>query len=86
MTATEAKLRFPQGQSPQLPLPNPERGRYHAVRFVRSNAMFNLGGEEFLMPPETVYEYVRATVDVTQQKLRFHLARRTIDEQTYTIR
>jgi putative transposase len=39
-------------------------------RFIRSDALLDDFGEKFRAPPEMVYEYIIATVDVAQQKLR----------------
>jgi transposase InsO family protein len=87
LAASQATLRFPPcEQPPSLPLPKPERGVYHVMRFVRSNAVFDLFGEKLPMPPEAVYEYVRATVDVAQQKLRIQLDHTVIDEREYLLR
>jgi putative transposase len=76
----------PSAVAPQHPLPKPETGRYHLVRFVRSDAVLNVFGEKFLVPPEAVYEYLIATVDVEQQKLRVKMNEIVIDEHNYQLR
>lgn len=87
LAAAGRPLRFPvEDHPPKQPLPKPETGRYHVVRFVRSDAAFNLFGETFPMPPEVVYEYVRATVDVARQRLIFHLDGDIFDERGYLLR
>jgi len=43
-------------------------------------------GEKFSIPSECVYEYVRATVDVSKQKLRIYLDNLLLDEKEYTLR
>ena len=68
------KLRFPKKeQPPQHRLKKPETGRYHLVRFIRSNLKLNIFGEMFPMPPELEYQYVVATIDVKEQKLKLYL-------------
>ena len=54
----------PSEQPPKHPLPKPETGRYHLIRFIRSDSLLDLLGEKFLVSPEVHYEYVRATVNV----------------------
>ena len=80
-------LRFPTSdQPPEHPLPKPETGRYHLVRFIRSDGLLDVFGERFPVPPEAIYEYVRATVDVDQQKLLFYLDGHLIDQFSYRLR
>ena len=68
------KLRFPgEEQPPHHRLKKPETGRYHLVRFIRSNLKLNIFGEMFRLPPELEYEYVVATIDVKEQKLKLYL-------------
>ena len=74
LEATNHRLRFPkQDQPPQHRLKKPERGRYHLVRLIRSNLKLDVFGELFPMPPELEREYVVATVDVKEQKLKIYL-------------
>ena len=87
LALTKKPLRFPgNDQPPELPLPKPESGYYHVVRFIRSDGQFNLFGEMFLVPPEAVYEYVWATVDVGRQKLCLYLEDVLLDEHEYRLR
>lgn len=68
------KLRFPkQDQAPRHRLKKPEKGLYHLVRLIRSNLKLNVFGEMFPMPPELEHEYVVATIDVKEQKLKIYL-------------
>jgi putative transposase len=84
LKASGQKLRFPpQSAPPRHPLPKPESGRYHLVRFVRSDGDLNVFGEKFVAPPECVYEYVRLTVDVARQRLQVFLDHRQVDEHRY---
>jgi transposase InsO family protein len=87
LLASKKPLRFPSKERPpELPLPKPETGFYHVVRFIRSNALLNLFGESFPMPPEVVYEYVWATIDVARQRLCLYLEDAVIDEREYRLR
>lgn len=80
-------LRFPaREQAPQVPLPKPEAGRYHLVRFIRSDLRLDVFGERFRLPPEAEYEYVVATVDVENQRLRVHLGADPVAEFAYALR
>lgn len=84
---TKAKLSFPtQGEPPTHPLPKPEAGRYHLVRFIRGNLKLNIFGEIFPVAPELQYEYVIATVDVKEQKLKIFLSQSQVDEFEYKLR
>ena len=57
LATTKKPLRFPATeQPPKLPLPKPEKGHYHVVRFIRGKACFDLFGETYPMPSEAVYE------------------------------
>jgi putative transposase len=79
-------LRFPaQAEAPRHPLPRPETGRYHLVRFVRGDGILDVFGEHFTAPPEAHYEYVRLTVDVNDQRLRMYLGERQLDEHHYPL-
>lgn len=83
----EQPLRFPaQEHPPPLPLPKPEAGRYHLVRFIRSDLRLDVFGESFKLPPEVEYEYVVATVDVEPQRLRVTLGADLIVEFPYRLR
>jgi len=87
LAASGKTLRFPrEEQPPASPLPKPETGYYHVVRFIRSDAVFNLFGETFRVPPEAIYEYVWATIDVTLQRLSLYLDGMLIDEHEYLLR
>lgn len=80
------KLRFPLSEEPpRYPLSKPKRGKYHLVRFIRSDALLNVFGETFPLPPETVYEYVIATVDVAQQKITIFLDKEPVEEIDYPL-
>jgi transposase InsO family protein len=81
------KLVFPNREkAPQHPLEKPEEGCYHLVRFIRSNRKLNIFGELFTAPLETQYEYVVATIDVKEQKLKLFLDKIQVEEYKYRLR
>lgn len=87
LQASKVRLRFPpHPQAPNHPLPKPDKGRYHLVRFIRSDARVDIFGEKFPVPPEAIYEYVRATVDVEKQTLGIYLDGHLIEEHDYRLR
>src|SRR4030066_1514842 len=82
----EKKLIFPKKiNPPRQPLEKPEEGCYNLVRFVRSNCRLSTSGEIFTDPPETQYEYVVATIDVKEQKLKIFLEQVQIEEYNYRL-
>jgi transposase InsO family protein len=81
------KLVFPnRKQAPRYPLEKPEEGCYHLVRFIRSNCQLNIFGEIFAAPPEVQYEYIVATIDVKEQKLKLFLDHVQLEEYRYQLR
>lgn len=87
LAASAVSLRFPsQPQAPQHPLPKPAHGRYHVIRFVRQDGCIDVFGERLRVPPEAVYAYVRATVDVARQQLSVVLDGRVIDQHPFHLR
>jgi len=81
------QLIFPdRAKAPQYPLEKPEEGRYHLVRFIRSDLKLNIFGEMFSVPSETQYEYVVATIDVKEQKLKLFLDNIQVEEYKYRLR
>jgi putative transposase len=86
LSAYRKELTFPGSERPpQYPIPKPEAGRYHFIRFIRSDARLDIFSEVFHVPSETIYEYVRATVDVANQKLILSLDNSVIDERQYLL-
>jgi hypothetical protein len=84
---TKAKLCFPTKEEPPVhPLPKPETGRYHFVRFIRSDRKLNIFKETFSLAPELQYEYVVATIDVKEQRLKIYLDNTQVDEFDYKLR
>ena len=81
------QLRLPRvAQAPQHPLPKPDRGRYHLVRFIRSDGLLDVFSEKFRLPSEAIYEYVIATIDVARQKLSVTVDQVIIEEHDYKLR
>jgi len=80
-------IRFPESiQAPKYPLRKPTTGKYHLVRFIRSNLVLDIFGERFDMPSEAAYEYAVATIDVETQKMRVGIDGTTIAEYEYHAR
>jgi hypothetical protein len=74
-------LRFPPDESaPQTPLQKPRTGRYHLIRFIRSECTLDIFGERFRVSPDLQYEYVVATIDVKEQKLKLFHDKLQVDE------
>lgn len=87
LAASAAPLRFPdQPKAPRHPLPKPTAGRYHLIRFVRQDGHIDLFGERVRVPPEALYAYVRATIDVGRQHLTIRMDDRVIDQHRFLIR
>jgi len=87
LASMKKKLTFPnKDDAPRYPLDKPEKGFYHLVRFIRSDCQLNIFGEMFSAPPETQYEYVVATVDVKEQKLKLFLDTIQVAEYKYQLR
>ncbi len=87
LSASEATLRFPNpDDKPQQRLEKPETGRYHLVRLIRSDLRLNILGELFSVPPELKLEYMVATIDVKEQKLKLYLDKKQVEEFDYKIR
>jgi putative transposase len=79
--ATDDKLRFPTEEDPpKHRLKKPEIGKYHIVRLIRSDLRLNAFGESFSAQPETMLEYVVATIDVKEQKLKLFLDKKQVEE------
>lgn len=87
LAASQAKLRFPTGdEAPKPRMEKPEIGKYHIVRLIRSDLKLNLFGEIFQVPPELKLEYVVATIDVKEQKLKLFLDKTQVEEIDYKLR
>jgi putative transposase len=87
LAGSEKKLIFPtKSDAPKHPLEKPEEGHYHLVRFIRSDCRLNVFGEIFPAPPQTQYEYVVATIDVKEQKLKLFLDAIQVEEYAYRLR
>ena len=79
-------LRFPPDLSaPKTPLRKPKRGRYHLIRFIRNDCKLDIFGENFRVSPDLQYEYVVATIDVKEQKLKLIHDQLQVDEFDYRL-
>lgn len=88
LSVSKAKLRFPPNDIEILKhrLKKPTTGKYHLVRFIRSDMKINMFGEIFPVPPELKHEYVVATIDVKEQKMKLFLGKSQVDEINYKLR
>lgn len=87
LVASKAKLRFPKEQeAPKHRLKKPKTGRYHLVRLIRSDLKLDIFGEMFPVAPELKHEYVIATINVKEQKLKLFLEKIQVDEIDYKLR
>ena len=87
LAASHVQLRFPvENEPPKHRLKRPEIGKYHVVRLIRSDLKLNIFGESFSAPPETALEYVVATIDVKEQKLKLFLDKKQVEEFDYKLR
>ncbi len=87
LVASNAKLRFPtEEEPPSHQLKKPEIGKYHVMRLIRSDLELNVFGECFSAPPETMLEYVVATIDVKEQKLKLFLDNKQVKDFDYKLR
>ncbi len=87
LAASNTKLRFPTAvEAPRHRRKKPETGRYHLVRLIRSDLKLNIFGEIFRVPPELQLEYVVATINVKEQKLKLFLDKIQVDEFSYKLR
>ena len=82
-----AVLRFPEyDQIPKAWHEKPETGKYHLVRLIRSDLRINIFNEHFPVPPELEYEYVVATIDVKEQKLKLFNDKKQFEQFDYRMR
>lgn len=87
LAASKLKLRFPENKKgPRHRMRKPDTGRYHVIRFIRGDLRLNIFGELFRVAPELQYEYVVATIDVKEQKLKLYLDKTQVDEFGYKLR
>jgi|SRR5664280_307336 len=87
LAVSNVKLRFPkEKEAPHHRLKKPETGRYHLVRLIRSDLKLNIFGEMFPVSPQLKYEYVIATINVKEQKLKLFLDKIQVEEFKYKLR
>lgn len=61
------------------------QGRVHLLRFIRSNRRLDIFGERFQVDKSLVYEYVRATIIVKEQKIKIFHQDRLVHEIDYQL-
>ncbi len=84
---TNVVLRFPAtADCPKMPISKPTSGRYHLIRFIRSDRVLDIFGERFKLPSAATYEYVTATIDVTDQQLTVVIDGKPITTFDYKLR
>ncbi len=87
LAAAKTILKFPStDEKPRHRLKKPEDGRYHLVRLIRSNLKLDIFGELFPVSTGLMFEYVVATIDVKEQKLKIFLEKTQVDEFDYKLR
>ncbi len=86
LAGAKVKLRFPDNEAAPSCLKKPEVGHYHLVRLIRSDLKLNVFGELFPIAPELKLEYVVATIDVKEQKLKVFLDKTQVDQFDYQLR
>ena len=88
LAVNKTKLRFPPNdiELPRHRLKKPTTGRYHLVRLIRSDVKINIFGELFPVPAELKLEYVIATIDVKEQKMKLYLGKSQVEEINYKLR
>ena len=55
------------------------------MRFIRSDRKLSVFGEIFRLPLELQYEYVVATIDVKEQKLKLYLGQNQVEQFDYAL-
>ena len=79
-------MRLPkQEEAPHHRLKKPETGGYYIVRIIRSNMKLNIYSELFPVEPELAHEYVMATIDVKERKVKLFLDKTQVDEFNYKL-
>ena len=88
LSVSKAKLRFPPNDIEILKhrLKKPTTGKYHLVRFIRSDMKINMFGEIFPVPPELKHEYVVATIDVKEHYMNLFVRKSEVEEIKYILR
>jgi hypothetical protein len=56
------------------------------MRFIRKDLKLDVFGEKFSLPENLKYEYIKATVDVSEQKLNVYLDKEKVVEFDYQMR
>ena len=86
LQAATTVLRWPATPAaPRLPLGKPRQGRYHLVRYIRTDRCLDIFGEKFELPVETTSTYVVATVLVAEEKLQIRIGQELVDQIDYRL-
>ena len=75
LAKTNKSLKFPDQEVPQYPLKKPKKGKYHLVRYIRSDSRLNIFCEMFPVSAELQYEYVVATIIVKERQTKVVFSR-----------
>lgn len=81
-----ANVRLTYPETPAQPKDFPgrlESGRYHLIRFIRSDGKLDVFGEKFHVDPDLYYEYVWATIDIEKQRLYLKHDGEQVDDWKY---
>jgi transposase InsO family protein len=83
LAENSVKLKFPEGKA-ESKITIPRKGKYHVIRFIRSDLTLDVFGEKFTMPGEVKYEYVKATINVGKQTMQVYSDRMQVAEFAYS--
>jgi len=87
LDSTHVTLRYPKYETlPRHQLSKPEDGSYNLVRLIRSDLKLNIFGELFPVSDDLMYQYVVATIDVKDQKMRLFHNNLQVEEYEYKLR
>jgi len=76
---------FPKGFSWDHLKGKVRQGRIHLLRFIRFNRRLDIFGEKFQVDKSLVYEYVRATIIVKEQKIKLFHQDKLVNEIDYQL-
>ena len=58
---------------------------HQIIRFIRSDRVLDIFGEKYIMPDDVEYEYARATIDTTKEKLFVYHDSKLVVEHDYPL-
>lgn len=62
-----------------------EAGFIHLIRFIRSNLVLDIFGEKFIMPEKAQYEYVKTTINTSEEFMTVSIDEEVIFSHKYKI-